>query len=145
MIEYKSIEVSSIAYFQSLGLRYAVLRKPLELHFNPSDFIHDFEHFHIGAFEGQQLVAILILSPINSGWVKMRQVAVDQAHQSRKLGTGLVEFAEKFIRDEGFTGIELNARKTAVTFYKKMNYEICGNEFEEVGIPHYKMMKNLSS
>jgi predicted GNAT family N-acyltransferase len=39
--------------------------------------------------------------------------------------------------------IELHARANAVNFYAKYAYRIVGDEFEEVGIPHFKMIKRL--
>jgi predicted GNAT family N-acyltransferase len=38
----------------------------------------------------------------------------------------------------------LHARETAVPFYLKLGYEVVGGQFEEVGIPHFKMEKKLS-
>jgi predicted GNAT family N-acyltransferase len=37
----------------------------------------------------------------------------------------------------------MHARKSAVGFYEKLGYEIEGDEFEEVTIPHYEMQKTL--
>jgi len=39
--------------------------------------------------------------------------------------------------------MELNARKNAVPFYKKLNYKTSGKEFMEIEIPHFKMVKTL--
>ncbi|NOZ36403.1 MAG: GNAT family N-acetyltransferase [Chlorobi bacterium] len=39
--------------------------------------------------------------------------------------------------------IVLHARKTAVSFYLKLNYKIISEQFYEVGIPHFKMRKML--
>jgi len=39
--------------------------------------------------------------------------------------------------------IELHARKTAVGFYLKMNYQIEPDIFTEVGLLHYRMYKSL--
>jgi hypothetical protein len=38
----------------------------------------------------------------------------------------------------------MHARKTAVGFYEKQGYEILGDEFLEVSVPHYEMRKKLS-
>jgi predicted GNAT family N-acyltransferase len=73
----------------------------------------------------------------------MRQVAVDDKQQNKGFGTELVETAEEFCREKGFTKIELNAREASVNFYLKLNYKIVGDPFIEVGIPHKKMIKVL--
>ena len=54
-----------------------------------------------------------------------------------------MEFSEEFARTHGFTFMVLNARETAVPFYLKLNYAIVGEPFEEVTIPHRRMMKAL--
>jgi predicted GNAT family N-acyltransferase len=37
----------------------------------------------------------------------------------------------------------MHARKSAAAFYEKLGYQIIGDAFEEVTIPHYEMQKNL--
>jgi len=37
----------------------------------------------------------------------------------------------------------MNARKTAKGFYEKLGYEIKGDEFVEVTLPHFYMQKNI--
>jgi predicted GNAT family N-acyltransferase len=73
----------------------------------------------------------------------MRQVAVKNEFQNMGVGKEMVVYAEKWARDNGYKTMELNARKTAVPFYLKLNYSIEGSEFMEVGIPHSKMLKKL--
>jgi len=55
----------------------------------------------------------------------------------------LVLFSEKWAKDNGYRRIELHARETAIDFYKRMQYQITGSVFEEVGIPHRAMFKNI--
>jgi predicted GNAT family N-acyltransferase len=54
-----------------------------------------------------------------------------------------MNFAENVARDRGYKVLHMHARKSAVGFYKKLGYEVVGDEFEEVTIPHYEMQKNL--
>jgi len=37
----------------------------------------------------------------------------------------------------------MHARKTALGFYEKLGYNVVGDEFTEVTIPHFVMEKNL--
>lgn len=43
--------------------------------------------------------------------------------------------------------IELNARETAINFYKKMGFEIIGDKYssQKTGIIHQKMIKKNNS
>ena len=73
----------------------------------------------------------------------MRQVAVQSNLQGIGIGKKLVQFVEQEAKKLGITHFELNARKSAVPFYLSMNYALEGEEFEEVGIPHFRMKKLL--
>ena len=73
----------------------------------------------------------------------MRQVAVDAPFQQNGIGKKMVQFCESFATSRNFNKIELNARKSAVPFYLSLDYQIVGDEFLEVNIPHYKMIKSL--
>ena len=73
----------------------------------------------------------------------MRQLAVRPDSQGEGIGRTLVRYSESFARDRGYQEIFLHARETAVTFYRKLDYELEGDQFTEVTIPHYYMRKNL--
>jgi predicted GNAT family N-acyltransferase len=95
----------------------------------------------LGAFENNILVGVLILTKLSSVEVKMRQVAVLENRQNQNIGYKLVKFSEEYAKEAGYLKIVLNARKTAVGFYEKLGYEKFGDEFLEINIPHYKMLK----
>ena len=143
----KNIEVRLIAHGSSeynaeLELRNKVLRIPLGLNVYDDDLSNELDHFHIGAFYNE-LVGVLILTPLSKSEVKMRQVAVEEELQGKGIGKMLVDFSEKFSREKGFERIVMNARDSAVPFYEKLGYRKEGDMFTEVTIPHFKLYKNL--
>lgn len=129
-------------YRQALALRYEVLRKPLGLEFTTTELQKDVPDIHLGLFENNTMIACLSLT-FESTKAKMRQVAVLPDFQGKGFGKQLAIFAEVYATEKHIQCIYCNARKTAVPFYKSIGYEIVGKEFEEVGIPHYKMQKRL--
>ncbi len=137
------IEFNSEQYIESVALRDLVLRKPLNLHFSQEDLAKEGSDYHIGATDGDQIVGILLLTPLGDKRLKMRQVAVHPKCQGEGIGKKLVDFAEDFAIHLDFDIMELNARKTAVPFYLTKGYHTIGDEFVEVGIPHFKMSKGL--
>jgi len=144
MLKVKEIAFGSEEQKESVKLRYEVLRKPLNLHFNEEDLKKEYLDFHIAAYVEDKIAGILLLKPSDSPTtIKMRQVAVDASLQGRGIGKAMVKFSETFVKEKGFTAIELHARETAVPFYLSLNYTIVGDRFEEVGIPHFKMVKEL--
>ncbi len=139
----QTFNYNSEEYRKALQLRYRVLRKPLKLEFTEAELKRDKEDTHFGLFEGEEMVACLILAKAGEKRMKMRQVAVYDAFQSKGLGKELSNAAEKFAKESGCSVIFCNARKVAVPFYEKMGYKIVSDEFTEVNIPHYTMEKQL--
>ena len=130
-------------YALTVALRYDILRKPLGLHFTAEQLSKENKEFHIAYIEDGKILGCLILTTKENGIIKMRQVAVAENQQGKGIGKEMVRFSEKFSIEKGFTTMDLNARKTALPFYLSMNYKIVGNEFEEVTIPHFRMIKEL--
>lgn len=128
---------------KSILLRSRILREPLGLEFSPLELENENNQIHIGLFNEQTLCGILLLNPVDNKVIKMRQVAIDSLYQGKGLGKILVDFAEAYAKENGFQTIRLHARSSAVPFYLKANYVKEETEFIEVGIPHFKMYKNL--
>jgi predicted GNAT family N-acyltransferase len=142
-VRIREISFGSEDYSNELKIRDEVLRKPLGMSLYNDNLDVDRNDTHIGAFMGNQLVGVLILTRINANILKMRQVAVTEKLQSKHIGTDMVKFAEDYAHEKGFKIMQLNARKTAVAFYEKQGYEKISDEFLEINIPHYKMAKTI--
>jgi predicted GNAT family N-acyltransferase len=143
-MHYFSFPFASPFYDESISLRDDILRKPLGLAFSVDELAREYGDFHFGAFnQHMELVACLVLVPLENGSIKMRQVAVLESLQGSGQGTALVQASELFCKKLRFSKIVLNARETAVNFYLKMDYTKIGDVFTEVGIPHYKMYKDI--
>lgn len=140
----REIEYNSVDYINELKLRDEVLRKPLGMSLYDENLAAEKNDIHIGAFINDDIVGVLILTKLNANDVKMRQVAVKEVMQSKKIGSKMVRYAEENAINRGYKNMLLNARKTAVEFYKKLGYEIISEEFLEINIPHYKMTKHLN-
>lgn len=138
------LEYGSELYKKSINLRYKVLREPLNLTFD-NDFLSlDKDDYHLAAInDNNEIIGILLLKPIDSETLKMRQVAVDFNFQNQGIGSKLVNFAENFAKEKGFKKIIMHARLSSIYFYLKHGYQAYGDVFIEVTIPHIFMYKNL--
>ena len=137
------IEHDSGEYEETVALRDEVLRKPLGLSYDPAELAREKDSFHLAFRERAELVACLVLKPLDERCIKMRQLAVRESSQGKGCGRELVNYAESFVRELGYAEIVLHARETARGFYWKLGYVAEGNFFTEVGLPHLVMRKKL--
>ena len=143
----RTFQFGTETHQKAIELRLEILRKPLGLTFSEEFLEKEKNDWHIGYFDTKgDLLGCLILTPVeDQTQLKMRQVAVNKSVQGQGIGSDLVRFSELFATEKGFQTIVLNARATAVPFYLQLGYNCEGEPFEEVGIPHRKMTKQLRS
>ena len=137
------VEHGSGEYEETVALRDEVLRKPLGLSYDPAELAGEKDSFHFALREGTELVACLVLKPLDEHCIKMRQLAVRESSQGKGFGRELVNYAESFAKERGYSEIVLHARETARGFYDKLGYTSEGESFLEVGLPHVAMGKKL--
>ncbi len=143
-ITFKSFTHDSPLYEESIVLRNKILIEP----FNRSEDCRDFDHpekdIYISAFDHDKLIGSAIITPLDERTVQMRQMAVDNAYQRQGIGKAIVREFERLVKKTGYSKIILHARETAVSFYKALGYELHGEKFYEIEIPHYEMRKDLT-
>ncbi|MBT3168876.1 MAG: GNAT family N-acetyltransferase [Candidatus Cloacimonetes bacterium] len=142
-MNFKEIIFGSQDYQSAVKLRDDILRKPLNMQFEIANLAKEKHDFHLACFEEHTIIAVLFLTKIDENTIRMRQVAVNENWQNRKVGTQLVKFAESFSKERGFSKMILHSRKIALKFYQRLSYNIIGNEFLEINIPHFKMEKHI--
>jgi predicted GNAT family N-acyltransferase len=130
-------------YDDLVELRREILRRPLGLVFTPEQLAQEKNEIHVGAYENGALVGCCVLTPVDNNTIQLRQMAVAQNVQTKGIGKKIIAFAEKISKEKGYTLLMMHARKVAIGFYEKCGYEIRGDEFTEVTIPHYYMEKRL--
>ena len=135
------IRSSSPKYAEVWALREEVLRMPLGMSLKNEDLSRDHVDDIFMAEISGHVVACLLLHKIDDETIQLRAMAVSNHWQGKGIGRLLVQAAEEFCWHNGFVVITLHARKVAVGFYLALGYSISGNEFIEVGIPHFIMQK----
>ena len=126
-----------------VNLRNEILRKPLGLAFDASELEREKEDVLMGAFEEDKLLGCCLLTRMDDRTMRLRQMAVPSGMQGKGIGHALMIFCENVARDMGYKRLIMHARKTALGFYEKLGYNIYGEEFMEITIPHYIMEKAL--
>jgi len=109
---------------------------------------HDDTTRHFAALDGESVVgcASFMANPWKGepAW-QLRGMATAPAYRGTGIGTGLLAYAEAFLRDENVTRrLWCNARVSAVSFYEQHGWQAVTDVFEIEGVgPHRKMTKSL--
>jgi predicted GNAT family N-acyltransferase len=130
-------------YHKAVEVRYSVLRKPLGMVYTPEQLALDEPDEHIALTWQGEVLACLTFKRADISTVRLRQVAVAEHAQGRGIGTRLIQEAEAIARQKGYQTAFLHAREAAIPFYRKLGYEVVGEPFIEVTLPHLRMEKVL--
>lgn len=103
----------------------------------------DHHGYHFGAFQNDQLVAVVSLFQKESSY-QFRKFAVRLSHQHQGIGTQLLNYIADFAKTGGATRLWCNARLSAVEFYHKQRFATEGDTFEKNGIGYIIMAKAIS-
>jgi predicted GNAT family N-acyltransferase len=140
----KELKFGSDGYHQLLAMRDRLLRTPLGLTWSKEDLDGEAEQLHFGLFdENQTLIACVVIKLLDEQIAKLRQMAVAEPNRAAGVGRCLVQGVEEKLRQRGVRVIQMDARKTAVGFYRKLGYKIEGEEFTQVTIPHFRMTREI--
>ena len=138
------IDINDAKYSQVYNLREEVLRKPIGLSLKDENLSADALNAIFIAEHNDEVIGCVMLYPIaDEEKIKLRQMAVYDEWQGKGIGKVLVDAAETYAKEKGYSAIILHARKVSEGFYKKLGYDTTSSEFSEVGIPHVVMEKDV--
>ncbi len=144
-IRIEKLSLQDPRYPESCQLREEVLMSPIGITFHEGIAAQDAESDHFAAFLEGVMVGVVLLSPTaQPGQSRLRQMAVRPDAQGMGVGRKLVESAEEWARRQAIREIRLHARVSAIGFYERLGYRLCGDVFMEVGLEHRLMTKELS-
>lgn len=140
----REVRYGSDGYREVMAMRDRLLRRPLGLTWSIEDLEGEAEQLHFALVdENETLIACVVVKPLDEETAKVRQMAVDENHRLIGAGRRLIQGVEEVLRQRNFRRIEMDAREEAIGFYTKLGYEIEGDEFTQVTIPHYRMTKEI--
>jgi predicted GNAT family N-acyltransferase len=143
-MEFKEITYKSLEWSTAVRLREKILREPLGSKFSEEELEEEKSHIQIAGFLDNELVATAVLVPQGEE-IKMQRVVVKDNLRSKNIGSEMMVFCEQLAIERNYKQIYCHARDSAVNFYFKNQYEKEGDYFDEDGIPHLKMRKQLES
>lgn len=142
MIQIKKIDFDSLGYWGLVRLREIVLRLPLGMRFSKNELKKEEFELIFGLYINKKIVSCCQFI-VENHIAKLRQVATAFKSQGLGYGEKLNIHTEMWLKSNEIHTIYCHARKNAVDFYLKMGYEVVSEPFEEVGLPHVKMMKKI--
>ena len=131
-----------MAYYE---LRWRVLRKPWGQPFGSERDELDDAATHVAGYdEVKRLVCVGRLHTVETGVGQVRYMAVEESLRGLGLGHAVLDELERLAKRQGISVIVLDARESAVGFYRRNGYEAVGDGhvlFDEVR--HSKMKKKF--
>ena len=73
------------------------------------------------------------------------RMAVLKPYRQQGVGTLMLRTLLEQAQLNGVKQVAINAQTTAIAFYERLGFMPVGNEFDDAGIPHYKMTLQLGS
>jgi predicted GNAT family N-acyltransferase len=143
-------EIRFITAEETLPLRHAILRagRPVETAHFPGDDMRTSRHF--GAYRHGKLLAVASLYAVETperpgeSAFQLRGMATSSEAQGSGLGKLLMVAVMEFAREKRARILWCNARVAASGFYRKLGFEIVGDEFVIPGVgPHFRMMLRI--
>ena len=140
--KFEIIEHGSESYFAAVRLRDEILVNPAGIMTTAEDVAAERDLMHVAGFLDGEVVATCLLVA-EAGAVRMKRVAVASSLQGGGIGTRMLRFCEAHARSIGASTLTAHARETAVRFYLNNGFATEGDYFEEAGIPHAMVRKQL--
>ena len=103
----------------------------------------DARAFHAIAMRGGQAVGCGRYVEHGEREVKIGRMAVIRELRGSGIGRAILEFLMRSARERGYRRAILHAQLTAEGFYLKQDFQPQGETFEEAGIPHRAMSREL--
>jgi len=133
--------IRSITAAQTYALRHAVLwpDQPLAYVQLPDDDAGQ----HFGAFEQEELAAVISLFTSPDGRARFRKFATAPARQGRGIGSALLGHVIEVARAQGATSLWCDARQTALPFYQRFGLAPEGAVFHKGELPYLRLQRSF--
>ena len=100
------------------------------------------DHF-VAYLDGKPIGTLRVRHP-EENVAKIERVAVLEEMRGKSMGLKLMEFTLEDLKKNGIKKAVLDSQSYIKSFYEKLGFVQIGDEFEEVGIPHVYMEKELN-
>jgi predicted GNAT family N-acyltransferase len=146
--EMTNYEIKHVQSTEELNDAYAVRKKVFveEQQVPPELEIDEYENKseHFVAYDEQHIpVGAGRLRPLSNTEAKVERICVAENVRGNKLGAQIMHVLENVAQEKGIQTLLLHAQDHAERFYHRIGYETISEPFDEAGIVHVKMKKEL--
>jgi predicted GNAT family N-acyltransferase len=135
----ETAEDKEIAF--SIRKKVFVEEQGIPVHIELDDYDASATHFII--FDQNTPIAAARLRLTDAFTGKVERVCVLPEHRGKHFGVYVMKAIEDYAKTISLHTLKLNAQTYAIPFYEKLNFEITSPEFNDAGIPHRAMEKQL--
>ncbi|MCX6666396.1 MAG: GNAT family N-acetyltransferase [Euryarchaeota archaeon] len=98
---------------------------------------------HLIAKLNQQPIGCARIRQIGKNKAKLERIAILKPYRNKGYGTDITNYCINFCKTKHNTTLFLHAQTHVQKFYERFGFIEEGTIFQEAGIPHIKMIKNL--
>jgi predicted GNAT family N-acyltransferase len=128
---------------QSLAVRRTVFIEEQQIAAEEEYDGQDEAALHFIALDGAQVIGTARLRFSAAASAKIERMAVLKPFRQQGIGRGILVCIEQELKNRHISQAVLHAQTTAAPFYRACGFKETGSIFQEAGIPHIKMSKQL--
>ena len=129
---------------QYYDLRWRILRQPWTSEKQSGRDEHERTAIHLAAWDGDRVVGAGRCYFLTATEAQIRGMAVERGYENRGIGTMILQGLEGRAAESGARRIVLDARESALDFYRKNRYNVVERSYTLFqAIVHWRMHKDL--
>ncbi|MDD4699025.1 MAG: GNAT family N-acetyltransferase [Oscillospiraceae bacterium] len=94
-------------------------------------------------YDDKKAVATARFFMLSQDVAKIGRIAVLKEYRKMGLGRKLMEAAMEFATEKGAVTFDVGAQQQAIGFYESIGFTVCGEKYDDEGVPHYPMIKRI--
>lgn len=104
-------------------IRKEVIFDRMKIQYDPEHIsIKDPQNKHFILYQGADIIGVAHVESLSLSEVALRPFAIDVPYQNKGLGSQFLPIIEKWIKEQGYRVIRLNAEPKAIKFYQRLGY-----------------------
>jgi predicted GNAT family N-acyltransferase len=104
---------------------------------------HDREALHTVVKDGQRVIGSARVQFLTDNQAKLERMAILKDYRRKGIGKEMLLFLDTVWKDKQVQQVIIHAQLEVVPFYKLCGFDELGSPFQEAGIKHIKMRKQV--